>query len=157
MQDTSSIRPFLPQDLDRIVTIEKNCFLPPQIYSKKQLQYLITKANSLTLVECIDTEVRGFIIVLLRSGSNTAGIETINVDPSHRGKGIASKLLYSISENLRYRGLKNIKLEVSLGNISAIQLYKKMGYQTISVLPNYYLNEYFGSRDAYRMIKPLTT
>jgi len=157
MQDTSSIRTFIPQDLDRIVTIEKNCFLPPQTYSKKQLHYLITKANSLTLVECINTELRGFIIVLLRSGSTTAGIETINVDPSHRGKGIASRLLHSISENLTYRGLKNIKLEVSMGNISAIQLYKKMGYQTISVLPNYYLNEYFGSRNAYRMIKPLTT
>ncbi len=157
MQDTNSIRPFMPNDLDRIVTIEKNCFLPPQAYSKKQLNYLITKANSLTLVECTDTDIRGFIIVLMRSKSNIAGIETINVDPAHQGKGIASRLLHSISENLIYRGLKIIRLEVSMGNISAIQLYKKMGYRTISLLPNYYHNEYFGSRNAYRMVKPLQT
>jgi ribosomal protein S18 acetylase RimI-like enzyme len=155
MQDTSSIRPFMHKDLDRIVTIEKNCFKPLQAYSKKQLRYLTTKANSLTLVECKDTDIRGFIIVLMRSGSNIAGIETISVDPTHQGKGIASRLLHSISENLVYRGLKYIRLEVSIGNLTAIQLYKKMGYNTLSVLPNYYHNEHFGSRNAYRMVKPL--
>ena len=155
MQLTNSIRPAQPADLERLVIIEKKCFPLHQAYSKKQLHYLITKAKSLTLVECEDDELRGFIICLTRQGSNKAGVETLNVDPSYRGKGIALKLLQSIEKCLALEGIDAMQLEVSIGNSAAIRLYEKVGYHTISQLPNYYQNHYFGSRDALRMIKPL--
>ena len=108
-------------------------------------------------MECADDELRGFIITLTRLGSQIAGIETINVDPSYWGKGIALCLLRSTEEKLSALGLKALRLEVSIGNSVAIQLYEKAGFQIISMLPNFYQNHYYGSRNAYRMIKPLTT
>lgn len=157
MHNPSSIRQYIPQDLDRIVTIENRCFSPSQAYSKKHLHYLLNKANSMTLVEYDNYEIRGFIIALLRTGSNIAGIETLNVDPTYQGIGIAYRLLNSIADDLKICGLKSIRLEVSEGNTSAIRLYEKVGFRTTSFLSNYYQNKYYGTRNAYRMIKTLIT
>lgn len=155
MEVANSIRHVTPADLDRLVTIENKCFPPYQAYSKKQLHYLITKAKSLTLVECAEYELRGFIICLTRLGSRTAGIETLNVDPSYRGKGIALRLLRSTEITLSSKGIHALRLEVSIGNSAAIRLYEKAGFQKISMISNFYQNHYFGSRNAHRMMKPI--
>ena len=157
MFDPEIIRRATNDDLEQIYSIEKNCFSINKAYTKKQLKYLITYANSSCLVETFNELIRGFIIVLYRKGTNTAAIETINVDPDYHKMGIGKKLLFAAESDIINTGINRIRLEVSLGNTVAIQLYEKSGYRIISFLKNYYQYEHFGTKDAYRMVKSLIT
>ncbi len=157
MLDLGVIRKATYLDLPKIIELERSCFDDKIAYSPKQLKYLITRANSNSLVETYENEIRGFLVVLYKKGTTVAGIETISVNNQHRGKGIAKKLLFSSEVDMFTKGIKKIRLEVSMGNTSAINLYQKSGYRIKSILKNYYYFEHFGTNDAYRMVKELTT
>lgn len=151
------IRRITSFDLDRVIELEKKCFNEQIAYNPKQLKYLISKANSNCLADTVQETIRGFIIVLYKNNSDIAGIETINVDPIHQGKGIGKKLIYASEQDMYIRGINKVRLEVSVGNFIAINLYERSGFRRIAFLKNYYKNEYYGTHDAYRMIKQLTT
>jgi len=155
MQYTTYIRTATPDDFERIVELEKLCFPKEHAYSRRQLRYLLTKANSSVLVETTDALVRGFLIILYRRGSIVAGIETINVDPAFRKQGIGLRLLSAAEEHLMKKGIHKIRLEVAITNKAAIKLYEHAGFQKIMLLKKYYHYNHEGSRDAYRMAKEL--
>ena len=155
MGDDGVIREANRDDLDAITAIEMECFGDSLSYSRKQLRYLLTKAHSLCLVEEEDG-VRGFIIVLFRHGDSVAAIETLDVRPSERGKGIGVRLLQAAEEQVRqHPGIRRIRLEVSTGNETALALYRKAGYRVTGRLEDFYGYDHHGSRDAYRMVKDL--
>jgi len=149
------IRKINHMDLPKVIELEKKCFENLIAYSPDQLKYLITKANSNCLGECISEILRGFIIVLYKKGTRVAGIETINVDPKYHGNGIGKKLLIAAEDDMKKKGINKINLEVSTGNMRAIRLYEKYGYNIYDYLKNYYRYDHFGTRDAYKMIKKL--
>jgi len=155
--DFGVIRKITSGDLDRIIELERKCFNEYIAYTPRQLKYLITMANSNCLAETIQETLRGFIVVLYKKGTSVAGIETLNVDPIFQGEGIGKKLLNAAEEDMYLYGIKTIRLEVSVGNVSAIKLYEKSGFRKIRILKNYYIYEQHGTYDAYRMIKELTT
>jgi [ribosomal protein S18]-alanine N-acetyltransferase len=155
MSSLSRIRTATFDDFERIVELERLCFPREHAYSRRQLRYLLTKAHSMVLVETLNGVVRGFVIILFRRGTTVAGIETINVDPMLRKKGIGLRLLSSAEEHLRKRGICRIRLEVAITNTAAIALYKHAGYHQLMLLKKYYHFTHQGSRDAYRMIKEL--
>jgi len=155
MQYTTRIRIATPDDFERIVELEYLCFRKEQAYTRHQLHYLLIKANSTVFVETTGSHVRGFLIILYRRGTTVAGIETINVDPMHRKKGIGLRLLSVAEEHLRKKGIHKIRLEVSIANNAAIKLYEHAGFQKIMLLKKYYHYDHEGSRDAYRMVKEL--
>lgn len=155
MQYITCIRIATLDDFERIVELENLCFPKELAYTRRQLYYLLIKANSTVLVETTSVLVRGFLIILYRSGTTVAGIETINVDPTHRKKGIGLRLLSIAEEHLRKKGIHKIRLEVSIANNAAIKLYEHAGFQKIMLLKKYYHYDHEGSRDAYRMVKEL--
>lgn len=154
--DNGLIRKIVEDDLSEIVNIEKKCFNNYIAYTPKQLKYLITKANSNCLLEHIKDITRGFIIILYKKNTEVAGVETLNVDPLHQGKGIGKKLLHAAQEEMINRDIKKIRLEVSVGNQKAINLYEKLGFRKIALLKNYYYYEHNESHDAFRLVKDLT-
>jgi len=151
------IREASNSDLEEIVEIERRCFARNIAYSKRQLKYLLTKANSDCLTMNIAESLKGFILVLYKRGSRVAGIETIDVDPNFQGKGIGTSLLEAAEENMKSNGIEKIILEVSVGNHLAIKFYERAGFRKATILKDYYFYEHHGSRDAYRMVKDLTT
>jgi ribosomal protein S18 acetylase RimI-like enzyme len=152
---TGTIRKAVAEDLPGIVTLEKKCFPGPQAYTQRQLRHLLTKAHSTVLVEEDSGTIRGFIIVLYRTGSAIAGIETIDVDPTCHRQGIAHRLLAAAETEMRAHNIKRIRLEVSSQNTPALRLYEEAGYRKKEVLHNYYVFLHHGSRDAFRMVKDL--
>jgi len=155
MQQYFQIRTARSDDFERIVELENLCFPKELAYSRRQLRYLLTKANSTILVETRDAFIRGFLIILYQRGSTVAGIETINVDPKCRKKGIGLRLLSAAEELLRKKGIQRIRLEVAITNLAAVRLYEHAGFQKSMLLKKYYHFDHQGSRDAYRMIKEL--
>lgn len=69
------------------------------------------------------------------------------VDETYRGQGIASKMMDFMCN---YKDITNITLEVRVDNIAAINLYKKYGFQIVSIRKKYY-----GNKDAYLMMKEM--
>ena len=62
----------------------------------------------------------------------------INVKDSYQNKGIASKLLEFMFEDLKSKDVKSITLEVKVTNTKAIHLYEKYGFKEVSVRKGYY-------------------
>jgi len=155
MVDSPVVRTASSHDFERIVALERVCFEGDLAYSRRQLQYLVFSANSTALVEESEGVIRGFIIVLYRTGSSVAGIETVNVDPVFRKLGVGSRLLAAAEEDIRRKGARRIRLEVSITNGAAIGLYEVAGFHKVDVLKNYYHFLHGNSRDAVRMIKEL--
>ncbi len=156
MDDHPVVRPASLPDFERIVELERACFKGQLAYSRRQLHYLVFSANSTTLIEESKGVIHGFIIVLYRTGSSVAGIETVNVDPACRKQGIGRRLLAAAEEDIRKRKARRIRLEVSVMNHAAIGLYQIAGFQTVGVLKDYYHFLHGTSRDAIRMIKEVT-
>jgi ribosomal-protein-alanine N-acetyltransferase len=142
-------------EIDRIFEIEQKCFPGEVAYSKRQLEYLILNANSDCLVEKQDGVIRAFLIVTYRRGSLTCNIETIDVDPAFKNKGIGLKLLKAAEIDMRQRGMRWSQLEVSEGNEAALKLYRKAGYKFKERIEGYYKFEHNGTNNAIRMIKTL--
>jgi ribosomal-protein-alanine N-acetyltransferase len=155
MDNHPVVRPTTPLDFERIMELERACFEGELAYSRRQLQYLVFSANSTTFLEEEEGVIRGFIIILYRTGSSVAGIETVNVDPNSRKRGVGRRLLAAAEEDIRKKKAKRIRLEVSVTNRAAITLYRAAGFHTVSVLKNYYHFLHGNSRDAVRMIKEL--
>jgi ribosomal protein S18 acetylase RimI-like enzyme len=153
---TGQIHKATKTDLAAIVDLEQRCFPGPLAYTRRQLQYLLNHANSTVLIETLNGTLRGFIIILYRHGSMVAGIETIDVDPAYQRCGIAKRLLTAAEDEMRKKGIRRIRLEVSSNNTPAIGLYRHAGYLDYEFLPNYYIYLHHGSRDAFRMVKELT-
>ncbi len=152
---TSIIRRANAHDIGVISEIEKKCFPGLTAYSKRQLAYLILKANSTVLVETENCILRGFIIVTYRKGSRIGSIETFDVDPRFRNLSVGISLLAAAEEDMKQRGMKFAQLEVSERNEPAINLYQKAGYTIKQRLVGFYRFEHNGTRDAIRMVKPL--
>ena len=70
---------------------------------------------------------------------DSADILNIGIDPDFQRKGHGTALLKHLIEELRKRDIAEILLEVRAGNKSAIQFYKKQGFEAISVRKNYYI------------------
>jgi ribosomal-protein-alanine N-acetyltransferase len=142
-------------EIDAIVEIEKKCFPGKVAYSKCQLEYLILNVNSDCLVEKEDGVIRAFLIVTYRQRSLTCNIETIDVDPSFKNRGIGLKLLKAAEVEMKRRGMRWSQLEVSEGNEAALKVYKNAGYTFKEKLEGYYKFEHNGTHNAIRMGKEL--
>ena len=70
-----------------------------------------------------------------------AELNYILVLPDYRNNCIASLLMKTMLSDLIKNKVKSVTLEVNENNIPAIQLYKKYGFQKISIRKKYYGNE----------------
>lgn len=78
-----------------------------------------------------DEEVAGFILVLSRS-EEEEHVESIGVHPSFRGRGLAKMMLWKVMEILRQTKSENLTLGVDSVNSPAVNLYERLGFETVS-------------------------
>ena len=77
-------------------------------------------------------------LAILQVTTFEAELLTLVVHPKDQKNGIGSKLLDLITLYLKDIGIKNLFLEVSVGNEHAIKLYQKIGFQQCGLRKNYY-------------------
>ena len=63
---------------------------------------------------------------------STFEIKRMYTNPSHRGKGIATKILFELEKWAKELGYKKCILETGKKQPEALHLYKKCGYVTIN-------------------------
>lgn len=95
----------------------------------------------------LDGVVVGFVIC--RATPDDAYIETLNVHPDFRGRGIAKLLLTTLERIVANTNVSKIVLHVEVSNKAAIHLYLNAGY-TIRTKVEYY---YWDKVGAFAMFK----
>lgn len=79
---------------------------------------------------------KGFIA--FHQVADFADIHDIEVKPKYRVQGYGTQLMMLFLTEMKRRGVKEITLEVRIDNEAAIQLYKKFGFEQVSVRKGYY-------------------
>jgi len=136
--ETASIRL-----LDKLYEIEVQCF-NQEAFTKRQIAYLLAEYNTIGLVAKVNGDIAGFIIsrVETENGALYGHIITINVMPTYRRKGIASKMLQETEEILKGKGITECHLEAREDNSAALKLYQSNGYRKIGRLEKYYADKH---------------
>ena len=62
------------------------------------------------------------------TGERIGEVESLSVLPEHRGRGLGSRLLEALHDQLRDRGARDFILGALAGNADAIRLYQRHGY-----------------------------
>ncbi len=101
-------------------------------------------------------EVIGYIMCRIELGLSNFGfgglikkghIVSIAVLSNHRRKGVGEALVKEAMKGMRFYNAKQCFLEVRVTNTSAINLYKKLGFQVTRTIHGYYSD----GEDAYVM------
>jgi ribosomal-protein-alanine N-acetyltransferase len=133
-------RLYRPTDFPQLYAIELNCFQPPIRFSRRYMHQLIANPNSATWIAEEDQQMAAFAIVdwTREATQTTAYIQTIEVAPAHRNRGIATQLLSRIEASANSAGAATIALHVAETNAPALHLYQAHGYQPQGREENYY-------------------
>ena len=96
--------------------------------------------NTVSLAAKVNGQLAGFIMGRIDLVRNRpfGHIMTLDVTPRFRRLGVGQRLLLEAETVFRRKEAKEVRLEVREGNIAAIALYEKLGYERISKLDHYY-------------------
>ncbi|HEY1730926.1 MAG TPA: N-acetyltransferase [Terriglobales bacterium] len=153
---TFTIRDYRPADFDRLWQIDQLCFPSGIAYTQMELSGFITRRNAITLVAEFQAGVAtdpiaGFVIAQPMR-RKYGRIQTLDIVPQARRFGLATQLMTASEDRLRALGCSEIYLETAVDNEPALRLYRKLGYQILRTLPEYYSSH---ALDAFQMYKLL--
>lgn len=124
-------------DAEKIYALEAACFSDPWS--------LTAVENQLKSESCIYTIIEeneapcGYALGSIICGE--AELYRIAVSDNFRRRGLGERLLSAFIEKCREREGEKIFLEVRSRNAPAISLYKKAGFEEISVRKGYYVDD----------------
>lgn len=151
-----TIRDYRAADFDRLWQIDQVCFPPGIAYSQMELTGFIHRRNAITLVaESLSAEpedrIAGFVVAhpIRRKYGR---ILTLDIVPQARRSGLATQLMNACEDRLRSLGCNEVYLETAVDNEPALRLYRKLGYEVLRTLPEYYSSH---GLDAFQMGKRL--
>lgn len=124
------------QDLEEIKDVLLYDF--DDFWSYEVLREELLSDSSLYIVAKKQNEIIGFAGIKIII--DEADIMNIVVKKSYRNNGIGSLLLENLILISNKKNLNFINLEVDCKNTIAINLYKKFGFEEISLRKNYYKN-----------------
>jgi ribosomal protein S18 acetylase RimI-like enzyme len=123
--------------IDDFLMLEDACFECDRIL-RRNLLGLLRSPSACCLGAFLRGQLIGSMVLLFRRNTRVVRIYSVAVASSHRGQGIARKLLVRAEREARSRGCNRIRLEVRLDNMPAIRLYESLGFEDKQVLPGYY-------------------
>ncbi|MEG0807361.1 MAG: ribosomal protein S18-alanine N-acetyltransferase [Alistipes sp.] len=132
-----SIRRAVPQDLAAIAAVENSCF-DDDAFSRRQLNYLLCKAQGACYVACCGEQIVGYLSLLTRRTISSGRIYSAAVSPAARSAGIGQALFEAAFAHARRLGLSSLTLEVRVDNVRAEALYRRMGFTADHLLKSYY-------------------
>lgn len=124
-------------DLDAIMALEHSSF-PTDAWSSDTMAAELRSTHNVYLVDEVDGAVIGYGGVRALQGGSDADIQTIALDPAHRGAGRGRALLRALLQTAVDRGAREMFLEVRADNPGAEGLYLSEGFMELGRRPRYY-------------------
>jgi len=145
VQTTFSLRRFQPDDLERVMDINRVCL--PENYATYFFMDLYERFPETFIVAEEDGEIIGYVMCRIETGLPDFGllgiakrghVISIAVLPEHRRKGIGTALMTEAMLGMRVYKAKECYLEVRVSNTPAVNLYGKLGFQASRMVQGYY-------------------
>ncbi len=139
------LRLFKLSDLDGVILVNRECL--PENYTALFFINLYKHFPGTFIVAEADGEIVGYIMCRIETGipsfkllgiTKKGHVISVAVLPSHHRKGIGYALIREAMQAMVNYKAKECYLEVRESNLSAIHLYKKLGFETARTLRNYY-------------------
>jgi ribosomal protein S18 acetylase RimI-like enzyme len=136
-------RLYQPADFDPLYVIEEACFQPPLRFPPTYMRSLVGSSSTATWIAEDEGRMTGFAIVeWVREANETAAyIQTLEVSPQARQRGIGAELLRRLESSAQSAGADLIWLHVDAENSPAIHLYESHAYQYKGREEDYYPNQ----------------
>lgn len=146
-------RLYKPEDFEALYAIEQTCFQPPYRFGRGYMRKLVQGRNTATWIAEEDLNLAGFAIVewTARERVVTAYIQTIEVAPGLRNRGVGGELLRRAEESVRAANAAVLWLHVDVRNTAAMSLYEAHGYRCEGREEDFYGPD----RPALIFVKPL--
>lgn len=134
------LRSYFPEDFAALYAIEELCFGPPFRFSRRYMKRLLEASMSAAWIAEVDGVMAGFAIAEWSETpqGTTAYIQTIEVAPDFRRRGIASGLLAQCEGSAMRAGAASLWLHVAAENAVAIQLYEAHGFTHFGTEEHFY-------------------
>ncbi|MGR2753052.1 ribosomal protein S18-alanine N-acetyltransferase [Agromyces arachidis] len=129
-----------PDDLDGVMALERSVFVA-DAWPAEAMRSELAGEHTYYLVAVDDArprEVLGYAGLLAPRGSGQGDIQTIAVEPAHRGAGLGRALVNALIDEARRRGAHELFLEVRADNPVARALYESLGFRATGVRRGYY-------------------
>jgi ribosomal-protein-alanine N-acetyltransferase len=126
-------RPMATDDLDSVLAIEQRIY--PFPWSRGNFADSLQAGYRCTVMEC-DAQVMGYAILTL--GAGEAHLLNLSVDAAWQGKGFGSALLRQQIDLARRGEARIMLLEVRPSNQVARALYRRFGFDQLTVRRGYY-------------------
>ena len=139
----------IPAHLDRVIQIETAVFSTP--WTRRDFEFARNRKNSFCRVVMVECEIVGYVVGFLIG--REFHLVNLAIAPDFQRKGLGRKTLKAVFDLLE-KMAQVVSLEVRMSNCVAIDLYKKMGFETIAIRKAYYTHP---REDALVMLKPLNT
>ena len=138
-------RPMRPDDLDRVMEIELQTFAIPWTRAdmEGELNNRAARYHVLTEDGAVMAYAGTWFVI------DEGHIINIAVAPECRGKGYGTRVMAAMMQNAVDLGVTYMTLEVRVGNVPALALYKKLGFKKAGVRKKYYEDN---GEDAYIMV-----
>ena len=158
LQKTFKLRKFVQDDLRSVVHINYVCL--PENYTDYFFIDLYKRFPETFIVAEENGQVIGYIMCRVEMGLSHFGfsgiikkghVVAVAVLPQYRRKGVGQALITEAMEGMRLYNAKQCFLEVRVTNTSAVDLYKKLGFEVTRTIHGYYAD----GEDAYIMTKKL--
>lgn len=145
------IRNATQSDFPRLLAIDQTCFSADIAYDALELAYYMEREQSHTLVAEVGPQIAGFLLVDIETIRNgrVATLITLDVVENARRQGVGSALFARSERLLLESGVPRYRLQVDTTNRSAIEFYRRAGFNQQRTLEAYYPN----GADAYLMEK----
>ena len=130
------IRRLALADLDDIDRIERQSYPTP--WSRSMFAGELAKSSSVTLgaFDAAGERLVGYLVV--SRYVDAWHIMNVAVDPEHRRRGIATRLLDALFAVTAGDSRRGYTLEVRVSNTTAIALYERLGFHATGVRRGYY-------------------
>lgn len=137
-----TLRSATSADLGALQTLEHAAFKPNEgLLSKRAFAYHIARGH---VIVADNEETAGYLLYFLDRYNNMR-LYSLCVDVRFRKRGIADALVVEMLKRAAVLACKSCYLEVGVANEGAITLYRRHGFETIKLIPDYYgegLNAY---------------
>jgi ribosomal protein S18 acetylase RimI-like enzyme len=135
-------RLFKPEDFEALYAVEKICFRPPFRFGRSFMRRIVEASNGAAWIAEEEGKMAGFAVVEWALDADVfAYLQTIEVLPEYRGRGIASELLQRIESASGAAGASSLWLHVDAANTDAIRLYEKHGFAFQGKKDHYYARD----------------
>ncbi len=154
VQTMFRLRRFVPDDLDIVMHINQVCL--PENYASYFFTELYERFPETFIVAEENRKVVGYVMCRVETGLPDFGllgiakrghVISIAVLPEHQQEGIGEALMKEAMSGMRNYKAKECYLEVRVTNAPAVNLYRRLGFQTERIVHHYYSD----GEDAYIM------